>query len=148
MDETGVEQENLSEYGYSMRGKKIISKVSGKRLPRINIVSGKQSDKVLATAEYSGTMKARRFETWFTLFFLPLLVAGTVIVMDNARFHRKTVLHTLAQAQGCKIIFLPAYSPDLNPIEKLWANLKNFLRLNAHKSNSVCEAIQNYFELG
>jgi transposase len=147
VDETGVEQENSSTYGYSLRGKKIVSKVSGKRKPRINIVSGKQGDKVIGTAEFSGTMKSHRFETWFTLFFLPLLIAGTVIIMDNARFHRKTVLQALAMEQGCRIIFLPPYSPDLNPIEKLWANLKNFLRLYMKNFNSVYDAIWNYFKL-
>lgn len=131
-----------------MRGEKITSKVSGKRQARINIVSGKQGDKVIGTAEYGGTMKGRRFEIWFSLFFLPLLIAGTVIVMDNARFHRKTFLHTLAQAHGCKIIFLPAYSPDLNPIEKLWANLKTFLRYHMHNYYSIHDAVQDYFKLG
>jgi transposase len=93
-------------------------------------------------------MKSHRFETWFSLFFLPLLIAGTVIVMDNAKFHRKTVLQALAKEQGCRIVFLPAYSPDLNPIEKLWANLKKFLQQHSHKFNSIYDAIQNYFELG
>jgi len=147
VDETGVEQENSSDYGYSLRGEKIKVKVSGKRLPRVNIVSGKQGDKIIGTTEYSGTMKARRFETWFSLFFLPLLITGTVIVMDNARFHRKTTLHTLAELHGCRIIFLPAYSPDLNPIEKLWGTLKTFLRNNSHKFETVGEAFLHFFQV-
>jgi transposase len=92
-------------------------------------------------------MKATRFETWFLLMFLPLLAVGTVIVMDNAKFHRKTQLRALVELQGCKIIFLPKYSPGLNPIEKLWANLKKFLRQNSENLNSINEAIPRYFKL-
>jgi len=49
-------------------------------------------------------------------------------MLDNASFHRKARLTELAAAKKCKVIFLPAYSPDLNPIEKRWANLKQKLR--------------------
>jgi len=147
VDETGVEQENFSNYGYAMRGEKIEVTISGKRQPRINIVSGKQGDKIIGTTEYSGTMKAPRFETWFSLFFLPLLIAGTVIVMDNAKFHRKTMLYALAESHGCKIIFLPAYSPDLNPIENLWANLKTFLRNHSQKYATLNDAFLHFFQI-
>jgi len=54
---------------------------------------------------------------------------GYWFIMDNARFHRKKVLQGMAEAvTGCHVLFLPAYSPDLNPIELEWANLKTFLR--------------------
>ena len=59
---------------------------------------------------------------------LPLLAIGSVIILDNASFHRKKVLRALAQEAGMSIIFLPPYSPDLNPIEKYWAWLKKHLK--------------------
>jgi len=148
VDETGIEQHNSSEYGYALRGEKIYEKVHGKRYARTNIVAGKQGDKIIGATEFNGTMKAARFETWFLLIFLPLLVAGTVIVMDNAKFHRKIQLRALVALQGCKIIFLPKYSPDLNPIEKLWANLKYFLKHSLHTFKSLGCAIAKYFQLG
>ena len=50
---------------------------------------------------------------------------GTIIIMDNAKFHRSKALEKLANAAGCSILFLPPYSPDLNPIEQFWSWLQN-----------------------
>ena len=74
--------------------------------------------------EYSGTTGHIVFETWFVQMLLPVLPSGSTIIMDNASFHRKKVLAELAKANNCNILFLLPYSPDYNPIEKVWANLK------------------------
>ena len=58
---------------------------------------------------------------------LPDLPAGSTIVMDNVAFHRKKVLGELAKLANCDILFLPSYSPDYNPIEKIWANIKKYI---------------------
>jgi len=67
--------------------------------------------------------------------------------MDNASFHRKVKLQELAEKAGVGLIFLPAYSPDLNPIEKLWANMKRWLRNNLSYFNSLDIAIYQYFSV-
>jgi transposase len=68
-------------------------------------------------------------EGWLEQYLLPLVPENAVIFMDNASFHRKSVLFDLVDEGGCSLMFIPKYSPDLNPIEyQLWANLKNFLR--------------------
>jgi transposase len=66
--------------------------------------------------------------------------------MDNARFHRKAELERIANVYGFKIIWLPPCSPDKNPIEKLWANLKNWLRIFAHLYSTIQEAAIDYFK--
>ena len=58
------------------------------------------------------------FESWFEKCFLPVIKKGTVIVMDNASFHRKKQLSCATQKVGCSLIFLPPYSPQFNPIVK------------------------------
>jgi transposase len=60
---------------------------------------------------------------------LPQMATGSVIVLDNASFHKSEQTRLLVQQAGCQLLFLSPYSPDLNPIEKLWANLKRRWRL-------------------
>ena len=66
--------------------------------------------------------------------------------MDNAAFHRKKELRKIARGK-VRLLFLPPYSPDYNPIEKSWANMKRFLRNNLKNFQSVASGIYNYFGL-
>jgi len=68
------------------------------------------------------------FEVWFETMLLPALPPDTTIVMDRASFHRKSKLISLAEKFGQRLIYLPPYSPELNPIENFWSWLKNTLR--------------------
>ncbi len=62
--------------------------------------------------------------TWLKQVLILNLTAGQVLILDNASFHKSKESEKLIKAAGCKILFLPPYSPDLNPIEKCWANIK------------------------
>ena len=81
-------------------------------------------DEILTPMQYTGSTNAELFETWFEQVLLPCLPEDTVIVMDNASFHRKKQLFEIVDRSGFTLIFLPPYSPELNPIEKFWAWLK------------------------
>ena len=128
MDECGIDTYLYREYGYAPRGQEVYGQISGRKYKRCGIVAAKMGDKILAPFQYSGTMNSTLFEHWFAQQLLPSLEKGTVIVMDNASFHSKQRLISAVQNAGCKLLFLPPYSPDLNPIEKFWAWLKRFLR--------------------
>ena len=71
-------------------------------------------------------------EAYFAMVLLPALRKGSVIVLDNASFHHSAGLRGLVEAAGCGLLFLPAYSPDLNPIEHIWATLKKLLQKKLH----------------
>ena len=72
-------------------------------------------------------MNSSTFEYWFKNILLPELPDGTTVIMDNAAFHRKKQLLSIAEEHGLRLIFLPPYSPELNPIEKFWSWLKRHL---------------------
>ena len=83
---------------------------------------------------FKGTCNTRRFNQWFEKRLLPCLKPQTVIVLDNATFHKSKRTRELAEAAGCILLFLPPYSPDLNPIEQKWGNMKNFRKYNPKTS--------------
>ena len=116
------------EYAYAKRGMKVIGHISGKKYKRVNIVAAKLNSQIIAPLQYSGTMDSELFEFWFKNCLIPILPCNLTIVMDNATFHKKSSLFLLAEKYGHNIIFLPPYSPELNPIETFWASLKTNLK--------------------
>ena len=128
MDECGVDRYLCREYAYAPRGQKVVAEISGKKFKRTNFCAGICLGKWVAPIEYDGTTDSKLFELWFEQCLLKELKPGSVIVLDNATFHRKSVLPGLAAQKNCTVLFLPPYSPDLNPIENKWAWLKNRLR--------------------
>jgi len=116
------------EYAYAPRGVQVCGKISGKKFKRTNIVSAKCGDKIVAPLVYDGTTDSTLFEFWFEEMLLKTAPKGAILIMDNATFHRKKKLRELAESAECEVLFLPPYSPDLNPIEKFWAWLKQKLR--------------------
>ena len=147
VDESGIDREMNREYGRSPQGKPVYGEVRGRKFERVNVIAGKCGDRVIAPGEYKGYTDHSLFETWFCGALLPQLKPGSVIVLDNATFHRKKVLQILAEQANCSMLFLPPYSPDLNPIEKLWAYMKSFLKNFMRNFNSLSDAICTFFRL-
>jgi transposase len=145
VDECGIDQYLYREFAYSHRGQKVIEKVSGKKFKRTNIVAGICQQKWVAPMEYGGTTDSILFELWFERCLLKEVKPGSVIVLDNATFHKKSVLPGLAQKKNCQVLFLPPYSPDLNPIENKWAWLKKRLRNILPDSDSFDNALAYCF---
>jgi transposase len=95
---------------------------------------------------YKQTTDSEFFENWFVDNLLKVIPKGYTAIMDNAGFHTKKRLHRLARGK-VRLLFLPPYSPDYNPIEKSWANMKRFLRDNLQDYESVDNAIYDYFKV-
>ena len=147
MDESGIDTYLYREYGYAPRGQQVFGQVRGRKYQRCGIVAAQMGDRILAPFQYNGTMDSRLFEFWFSNQLLPSLEQGTVIVMDNASFHSKKRLLLAAQNAGCRVLFLPPYSPELNPIELFWAWLKRFLRKILPSAPSFDDALCTAFHL-
>ena len=128
IDETGFETYFHREYGRSLKGQLITGQVSGRRFQRLSLVAGLINGEIIAPMTYKETMTSDFFEAWFKTFLLPTLDRPSVIIMDNARFHRMSKLKELCKEQGHRLLPLPPYSPEYNPIEKTWAQIKKHLR--------------------
>jgi transposase len=90
---------------------------------------------------FQGTCNTEFFNAWLKQILIPELQPGKVLILDNASFHRSDTTKKLVTSAGCKILFLPPYSPDLNPIEKYWANLKVKVRELLRKISNFTQAI-------
>ena len=147
VDEVGIDQFMYRPYARALRGEKVFGQISGRKYQRVGIVAGQCDKKILAPLAYSGTCDHVLFEHWFEHCLLKELLPGQTIVMDNAAFHRKAVLRGLAEKANCSILFLPPYSPDLNPIENFWAWLKQILRSSLAAFDSFDNALLTCFQL-
>ena len=133
IDETGFNTYFYREYGRSLKGQLIRGKVYGRRYQGISLVAGLTNGELIAPMTYEDTMTSKFFEAWFQKFLLPTLNTLSVIIMDNARFHRMGKLELLCEEFGHKLLPLPPYSPEYNPIEKTWAHIKKNLKQSITK---------------
>ena len=106
------------------------------------MVAAKGGDEIIGRYEYTCNMNSKLFELWFVEVLLKLIPTGSVIVLDNASWHRKKILKKLAEASGCRVIFLPPYSPNFKPIELMWFKVKSILRkLKPRTSEELISAL-------
>ena len=135
----------MREYGRSIRGKQIMGAVSGLRYARESFIAAKVESCILAPFCYKGTCDTLLFNLWLKDFLIPELKPGQVVIMDNATFHKSKATVSLIEKAGCKILFLPPYSPDLNPIEIFWANFKKMVRKHLETLKVLTHAIDFSF---
>jgi transposase len=114
-----------------------------KKFGRANIIGARCKGEHFAVECYKHTTDSGFFERWLADCLLAETPKGHTVIMGNARFHRKFELRKAARGK-VRLIFLPPYSSDYNPIEKTWANMKCYLRDNVQDFSSVDSAIYNY----
>lgn len=147
IDESGIELTICKDRGWGQKSEKLVSKKSGKYYERTNIIGGYVNKKSIAPMIFSGSCNTKLFEAWVEKFLLNELKPGQFVVMDNASFHKSQKTRELIESVGCKLIFLPPYSPDLNPIEKFWANMKRWIKQQIESCNGLCQAINAFFNV-
>jgi transposase len=126
-------------------GEKVYGALSGNRFSRESFIAAKKQNQILAPFCYTGTCNTILFNTWLETMLIPELKAGQVIMLDNASFHKSATSIEMIKQAGCEFLFLPPYSPDLNPIETFWANFKRKVKSVLEESPSLARAIDQSF---
>jgi transposase len=100
----------------------------------LTFLAALRSDRIEAPAVLDGPINALSFTAYVRQFLLPTLKPGDIVVLDNLGSHKGTEIRALIRSVGARLIFLPPYSPDLNPIEQVFAKLKSLLRKAAERT--------------
>ena len=147
VDESGIEETISKDKGWGIRGQILSGSKSGKYYLRTNIIAGYINNKPIAPFVFKGSCNTELFNKWVEEFLIKELKPGQVVIMDNAAFHRSQTTRDLIESVGCKLIFLPPYSPDLNPIEKFWANMKRWVRQQVQSFSDLYSATDAFFSV-
>jgi transposase len=139
-DETGMDDNEVSLTGWSPRGERCHDRKKAERTTRYNITAALNLNLLFAPFLFEGYSNSLVYEAYVEHVLAPALKPGMVVIIDNASFHKSKRTVALIEAAGCRIIFLPPYSPDFNPIEHHWTAVKNAIRKAAHELNSFYDA--------
>lgn len=145
IDESGIEERIVKDRGWGKKSQKLAAKKSGKYYERSNIIAGYVNKKIIAPLVFYSSCNTKLFEAWVEQFLIKELKPGQYVVMDNASFHRSKKTKELIESVGCKVIFLPPYSPNLNPIEKFWANMKRWIKDKITLFDKLYDALVQFF---
>ena len=146
VDESGVDHNDILDCCWTKKGTEVIGARSGKARGRTSVIAALNDEAINAPMTYSGTMNTALFLHWLQHLLVPSLVKGQVVIMDNAPIHKNSMVRTLIQDAGCKLLYLPAYSPDLNPIENYWAVMKKHIRKIRDQFDQVWDAIDTVLQ--
>ena len=142
VDECGTHTSLAPIYGYAPKGERLYLPVPRTRGKNTTVLTSMSMEGMGPSLAVEGATTARVFETYIEKVLVPSLRAGQIVVMDNLGAHRPKRIRELIEQQGCELVYLPAYSPDYNPIEEAFAKIKNLLRNAAARSKeALLEAI-------
>ena len=143
VDESGMDNRDQYDYAWNQRGQRFHVLKSGRRQGRINMIAALCNHKLSAPFTIEGACNRTVFEMWLETSLVPTLVKGQVVVMDNATFHKGGRIQELIQSVGCRLLYLPPYSPDFNKIEQCWFWLKSRIRKQLDQFDCLRDAIED-----
>ena len=142
IDETGFSETDFREYAYAPKGICVEDKVPSNRYKSTTLIAARFEKGFRVPLLFAGSCDALAFNRWLEAMLCPLLDDRHVVILDNASFHKGAETARLIAATGASLLFLPPYSPELNPIEKDFANIKRRRQYNAEAS--IDEIIKMY----
>ena len=134
IDETWAKTNMTRTHGRCRRGERLCAKVPHGHWKTLTFLAALRHDRIDAPAVFDGPINGRSFLAYVEQFLIPTLKPGDVVILDNLGSHKGEAVRKAIRAAGAKLLFLPPYSPDLNPIEQVFAKLKALLRKAAERS--------------
>lgn len=128
VDESGIATDLARRYGRAPGGQRARGTVPYGRWETLTILGGLSLEGLVACMTVTGATDTPVMVAFTQQVLVPALRPGQVVVMDNLSPHKAPRVRALIEAAGCRLLFLPPYSPDLNPIEQAWSKLKTLLR--------------------
>ena len=140
LDESGSNQAMAPRYGYALKGQRSAGQVPRNRGRNTSILAAMSSQGFVGTMTVEGATNKEVLWTYLEEVLCPALRPGQIVVLDNLAAHKSEVVKEKIEACGCRLLFLPAYSPDFNPIEHAFAKLKAFLRKAKARTQEALES--------
>jgi transposase len=138
VDEMGANTSLAPVYAWSRRGERALAKVPRNWGANVTLLASMSAEGMGPCLAVEGSTTREVFEAYLERMLTPSLRPGQVVVMDNLSSHKGPRVRELIEERGCELIYLPPYSPDLNPIEEAFAKLKALLRRAGART---CEAL-------
>lgn len=142
VDESGFAPTTERDYGWAPRGERVHGMRSGNRRPRTSLIAARIGKHFDAPMLFEGTTNSAIFNVWLGQELCPKLNHNHVVIMDNAAFHKSAKTRELIEGTGATLLFLPPYSPDLNPIECDFAAIKK--RRKYDNQNTIDNIVSMY----
>jgi transposase len=134
LDETAAKTNMTRTYGYAPRGQRLVGRAPYRRWQTSTFLGAMRAGGFIAPLVVDGAMTSELFLAYVERVLVPELAAGDVVVLDNLNCHTQKAVRQALEAVGCRVAYLPAYSPDLNPIEMAFSKLKRLLRKAAERT--------------
>jgi transposase len=134
IDETWAKTNMTRTHGRGVRGRRVGGKATHGGWRTLTFLAALRHDRIDAPCVLDGPINGQSFRAYVEQFLVPTLAPGDIVIMDNLGSHRGQVIRRALRAIGAKLLFLPPYSPDLNPIEQVFAKLKTLLRKAAERT--------------
>lgn len=140
LDESGSNKAMAPRYGYAPKGERSHGQVPRNRGRNTSILAAMSHQGMVGTMVVEGATNTEVLLTYLEEVLCPALQPGQIVVLDNLAAHKNERVRERIEAAGCRLLFLPAYSPDFNPIEHAFAKLKAFLRKARARTQETLEA--------
>lgn len=128
LDETSTPTNLTPRFARARRGQRVLGRVPHGRWTSVTLLASLTTDGFGPSLQFAGALDRPIFDAFVERILVPSLVPGQTVVLDNLSVHKSAAARRLIEDAGCRIIFLPTYSPDFNPIEQAFAKLKHLLR--------------------